>query len=201
MKKNILFPPLINTLACSCRALGLFGLLAVALPSAVYAHRGANNEVDACNILVGHERVHFTAYTPALSNDKEYCQIIPHLGSTNLVFDYEGKGLRNLTVEFEVTKEPEGIRVFYLEPTKIKSGTVNGAVDFSKFGAGNYLAHVAIVHQDKSIDSHIPLSIGLEQEASDNLPIKSLFVVVLIAGVVYLMKRAAGKHAARPSDA
>lgn len=190
----------LSALVKCCHTLGLLGLLTLALPSTVYAHRGANNEVDACNILVGHERVHFTAYTPALSSDKEYCQIIPHLGSTNLVFDYEGKGLRNLTVEFEVTKEPEGTRVFYREPTKIKSGTVNAVVDFSQFGAGNYLIHVAIVHKDKSIDSHIPLSIGLGPEASDNLPIKSLFVVALIAGIVYLMKRAVGKHAARPSD-
>ena len=200
MKKNILLPALTNTIACGCRALGLFGLLTVALPSAVYAHRGASNEVDACNILVGYERVHFTAYTPTISNDKEYCQSIPKLGMTNLVFDYEGKNLRNLTVEFEVTKEPEGTRVFYLEPTKIKSGTVNGVVDFSKFGAGNYLAHVAIVHNDKSIDSHIPLSIGLEPEATDNLPLKALFILVFIAGVIYLMRHAANKPIARPSD-
>jgi hypothetical protein len=199
MKDNFPLIILINKIACSCRALGLFGLLIIALPSAVYAHRGASNEVDACNILVGHERVHFTAYTPKFSN-KEYCQSIPHLGATNLVFDYEGKSLRNLTVEFEVTKEPEGTRIFYQEPTKIKSGTVNGVVDFSKFGAGNYLAHVAIVHKDKSMDSHIPFSVGLEDESSDNLPIKSLFIVLLIAAVVYLMKRAANKQTPRPSD-
>jgi hypothetical protein len=200
MKENFPLPALIKMIACACRALGLFGLLTVALPSAVYAHRGASSEVDACNILVGHERVHFTAYTPTFSNNKGYCQSIPHLGATNLVFDYEGKSLRNLTVEFEVTKEPEGTRVFYQEPKKIKSGTVNGVVDFSKFGAGNYLAHIAIVHKDKSIDSHIPFSVGLEEESSANLPIKSLFIVMLIAAVVYLMKRAAGKHTAKPSD-
>ena len=199
MKKNFPLPALFNTIAHACRAIALFGLLTIALPSAVYAHRGASNEVDACNILVGHERVHFTAYTPTFTT-KEYCQSIPHLGVTNLVFDYDGKGLRNLTVEFEVTKEPEGTRVFYQEPTKIKSGTVNGVVDFSKFGAGNYLAHVAIVHKDKSLDSHIPFSVGLEEESSDNLPIKSLFIVALIAVVVYLMKRAANKRSARPSD-
>ena len=199
MKKNFPLPTLIQTMACVCRTLGLFGFLTIALPSAVYAHRGASNEVDACNILVGHERVHFTAYTPKFSN-KEYCQSIPHLGATNLVFDYDGKGLRNLTVEFEVTKEPEGTRIYYQEPTKIKSGTVNGVVDFSKFGAGNYLAHVAIVHKDKSIDSHIPFSVGLEEESSDNLPMKALFIVVLIAAVFYLMKRAANKPVARPSD-
>jgi hypothetical protein len=199
MKENISLPALINRIACSCRVLVLFGLLILALPSAVYAHRGASNEIDACNILVGHERVHFTAYTPTFNN-KEYCQSIPHLGTTNLVFDYGGKGLRNLTVEFEVTKEPEGTRVFYLEPTKIKSGTVNGTVDFNKFGAGNYLIHVAIVHKDKSIDNHIPLSIGLEPEASDNLPLKALFIVTLIAAAIYFMKRLADKDAPRPSD-
>jgi hypothetical protein len=185
MKKNFPLPTLIQTMVFVCRTLGLFGLLTIALPSAVYAHRGASNEVDACNILVGHERVHFTAYTPKFSN-KEYCQSIPHLGATNLVFDYDGKGLRNLTVEFEVTKEPEGTRIFYQEPTKIKSGTVNGVVDFSKFGAGNYLAHVAIVHKDKRIDSHIPFSVGLEEESSDNLAMKALFIVVLIAAVFYV---------------
>jgi hypothetical protein len=199
MKDNFTLIILINKIACSCRALGLFGLLIIALPSAVYAHRGASNEVDACNILVGHERVHFTAYTPTFGN-KDYCQSIPNLGMTNLVFDYEGKSLRNLTVEFEVTKEPEGTRVFYQEPRKIKSGTVNGVVDFSKFGAGNYLAHIAIVHNNKSLDSHIPFSVGLEDESSDNLPIKSLFIVLLIATVVYLMKRATNKQTPRPSD-
>jgi hypothetical protein len=182
MKKNFPLPALFNTIAHACRAIALFGLLTITLPSVVYAHRGANDEVDACNILVGHERVHFTAYTPTFTT-KEYCQSIPHLGMTNLVFDYDGKGLRNLTVEFEVTKEPEGTRIFYKEPTKIKSGTVNGVVDFSKFGAGNYLAHVAIVHKDKSIDSHIPFSVGLEEEYSDNLPLKSLLIFVFIAAV------------------
>jgi hypothetical protein len=199
MKKNVLLPALINALTGGCRILGLFGLLTFAVPPAVYAHRGASDEIDACNILVGHERVHFTAYTPTFNN-KEYCQSIPRLGATNLVFDYGGKSLRNLTVEFEVTKEPEGTRVFYLEPTKIKSGTVNGTVDFSKFGAGNYLVHVAIVHKDKSIDNHIPLSVGLESEASGNFPLRLLFIAVFIAAAVYFMKRAADKPAARSSD-
>ncbi|MGR8997897.1 MAG: hypothetical protein ACU88J_02460 [Gammaproteobacteria bacterium] len=168
MTENTPLFSIINVIADSFRALSIFGLLFTAIPSAVYAHRGVSNEADACKILVGHERVHFTAYTPAFGN-KDYCQSIPHLGMTNLVFNYEGKKMRNLTVEFEVTKEPEGTRVFYQEPTKIKTGTVNGVVDFSKFGAGNYLAHVAIVHKDKSLDSHIPFSVGLEEESSHNL--------------------------------
>ncbi len=195
MTKNRLLLLLVD----SCRVLGLSALLTVVWPSVVNAHRGASDEIDACNILVGHERVHFTAYTPTF-NSKEYCQSIPHLGTTNLVFDYGGKSLRNLTVEFEVTKEPEGSRVFYLEPTKIKSGTVNGTVDFSKFGAGNYLVHVAIVHKDKSIDNHIPLSVGLEPEASGNFPLRWLFIALFVAAGVYFMKRVSDKPAAGASD-
>jgi hypothetical protein len=55
MKENFPLPALIKKIACACRALSLFGLLAIVIPSAVYAYRGASNEVDACNILVGHE--------------------------------------------------------------------------------------------------------------------------------------------------
>jgi thiosulfate/3-mercaptopyruvate sulfurtransferase len=45
---------------------------------------------------------------------------------------------RNMMVEFEVTKEPEGTRIFYQEPKKHKSGTVvldlpNGVKDQSKY--------------------------------------------------------------------
>ncbi len=200
MKKHTSSPPSINSMACVYRALYLFGLMLLTLPSPVHAHRGASGEVDACNIVVGHERVHFTAYTPGFSNNKEYCQAIPNVGLTNLVFDYEGKSLRNLTVEFEVTKEPEGIRIFYQEPTKIKSGTVNGVVDFSEFGPGNYLAHVAIVHQGKSIDSHIPFSVGIEEESSSNFPTKTLFLLACVAAIAYLIKHASSKTNNRPSD-
>ena len=73
-------------------------------------------------------------------------------------------------------------------------------VDFGKFGACNYLAHVAIVHKDKSTNNHIPFSVSLEDESSDNLPIKSLFVVTLTAALVFVMKRAANKTSVRPSD-
>jgi hypothetical protein len=199
MTGNISLFSLINAIVTAFRALSIFGLLFAVLPSAVYAHRGASNEVDACNILVGYERVNFTAYTPTFGN-KDYCQSIPHLGMTNLAFNYEGKSLRNLTVEFEVTKEPEGPRVFYQEPTKIETGTVNGVVDFSKFGAGNYLAHVAIVHKDKNLDSHIPFSVGLEEESSGNFLIISLFIILLIAAVVFFIKGAFSKESAGPSD-
>ena len=78
-----------------------------------------------------------------------------------MVFDYEGKKLRDVFIEFEVTKEPEGTRVYYQPPKQIKTGTVNARIDFSKFGAGDYLAHVTIVHKDEKLDTHLPFSVGI----------------------------------------
>ena len=100
-------------------SISLLLIISALFPSSVYAHRGAVEEIDPCRIRVGYERIHFTAYTPTISGRKEYCNSIPHLGPTNLVFDYEGKKLRDVTVGFEITKEPEGTRVFFKESEKI----------------------------------------------------------------------------------
>lgn len=177
------------------RLMLLFLLLAGVLPFTAQAHRGAADEIDACNIRVGLERVHFTAYTPALSGNKEYCKAIPQLGQTHLVFDYEGKQLRNFSVEFEITKEPEGTRIFYQEPQKIKTGTTNGVVDFRQYGAGNYLAHITIVDKDKRLDTHIPFSVGIEDADQKSFsPLLAttlglLLVICLLIGFVLMKEK------------
>ncbi|MGR9045435.1 MAG: hypothetical protein ACU83N_09070 [Gammaproteobacteria bacterium] len=171
----------------------LFALLVLsaAVSYPVQAHRGASDEIDTCQILVGFEKVHFTAYTPTFTQNEEYCRSIPNVGPTNLVFDYEGKGLRKISVEFEVTKEPEGTRVFYQEPQKIKTGTVNGTVDFSQFGAGKYLVHVTIVHEGKTLDTHLPFWVGVEAESegflSDPMFGKLLLTFTIIAALLYFL--------------
>ncbi len=126
-----------------------------------FAHRGVADEIDQCRIKVGFEKIHLTAYTPEISKNRGYCQFIPNVGVTNLVFDYEGQKLRNVSLEFEVTKEPEGTRVFYRPPEKIKSGTVNASMDLSTYGAGDYLVHITIVYKGERLDSHLPLYVGV----------------------------------------
>lgn len=139
----------------------LFLSLAFSAPS--YSHRGALDEIDICRIRVGSEKIHFTAYTPTFTQSEGFCRFIPNVGMTNLIFDYEGKKLRDVSIEFEVTKEPEGTRIFYLEPQKTKTGTVKADIDFSKYGAGDYLAHVTIVHDGEKLDTHLPFVVGAEQ--------------------------------------
>ena len=166
-------------------------LLALILPSAANAHRGAKGEVDTCRISVGTEVIHFSAYTPTLSGGRSFCHIIPEIGPTDLVIDYEGKKLRHTTVEFEVTKEPEGSRVYYHSPEKIAKGSIDAKVDFSKYGAGNYLLHVTVINKGETIDSHLPFSVGLEPE-ENMIPNKILIpfiIIVIIFAVMFGMSR------------
>ncbi|MGH8547442.1 MAG: hypothetical protein ACRERU_02335 [Methylococcales bacterium] len=136
----------------------IIGILAA--PSA-WTHGGVSVKIDSCRIpVVGDNWVHFSAYTPTLTADTEYCDSIPEIGPTNLVFDYENKQLRNMSVQFEITKEPEGNQIYYQPPEVQETGTVNAAIDFSQFGEGDYLAHVTLMNEGKKIDAHLPFSVG-----------------------------------------
>ena len=186
MKYSISLPkPFVNPLIL---AFLLIVVLAI-FPSIAKAHRGAVDENDDCIIHVGYEGVHFTAYTPTLTGAKEYCKNIPQLGPTNFVFDYEGNKLRHTTVEFEITKEPEGTRIFYQKPKIIKTGNFNGLIDFSKYGAGDYLAHVAIVQKDKKLDTHLSFRVGFEEASYSKIFLISITLLVLFT-VLFLMIRA-----------
>ncbi|OQK17345.1 hypothetical protein AU255_05535 [Methyloprofundus sedimenti] len=175
--------------------------LILIIPLTANAHRGAKGEIDTCRISVGKEVIHFSAYTPALSGGRSFCHIIPEAGLTDLVIDYEGSKLRQTTVEFEVTKEPEGTRVYYHSPEQIKKGTINAKVDFRQHGVGNYLLHVTVLNEGETIDSHLPFSVGLESEESA-IPYKILIpfiIIVMILSVMAFMSRA-NKKESSPTD-
>lgn len=158
------------------------------LSSTASAHRGAKNEADTCRFSVGSEVIHFSAYTPKSTGGTGYCHYIPDVELTHLVFDYEGKKLRNTTVEFEVTKEPEGTRVFYQKPEKIKKGTMDAKVDFSQYGEGDYLAHITIVYQGEKLDSHLPFSVGVEPESSGFMFTIAMTVIIGIIIVMVMIR-------------
>ena len=175
-------------------------LLALIIPSTATAHRGAKGEVDTCRISVGKEVIHFSAYTPTLTGGQSFCHIIPEVGLTDIVIDYEGKKLRNTTVEFEITKEPEGSRVYYNKPEKFKKGTVDAKVDFSQPGAGNYLLHVTVVNAGETIDSHLPFSVGMEA-AESLIPNKILIPFIIIVVIfVFMFGMSKSKKNQPPSE-
>jgi len=162
-------------------ALGL--LLAALLPSMVLAHGGASVDTDQCRVQVGSHLVHFTAYQPQLTGTTEYCNNIPELGQSTIVFDYEGKALRNMTVEFEITKEPEGTRFFYSPPATHSNGTFNQNLNFTE--AGKYLVHVTLVNEGQKIDAHIPFTVGKGAAGVQTSTI--VVVLTLLIAVLYIL--------------
>lgn len=168
------------------KGLAALGLLASSvLPISAWAHGGASVDTDQCRVQIGSHLVHFTAYQPQLTGTTEYCNAIPELGQTTIVFDYEGKALRNMTVEFEITKEPEGTRVFYAPPSTHANGTFNSNVNFTD--PGKYRVHISLVNEGQTVDEHIGFTVGSGQSG---VPTSTIVVVLtlLVAGgyITYL---------------
>lgn len=156
-----------NTMKRPLVSLGL--LLGALLPTAGSRADGGGPDTGpsgACRVEVGTHLVLFTAYQPQYSGTTPYCSDIPELGKTAVVFDYEGKALRNMTVEFEITKEPDGTRIFYQPPEAHPTGTFTRDVDFTQ--AGDYIAHVTLVHEGQKYDAHVPFSVAEQHGLSLN---------------------------------
>jgi len=158
--------------------LGLLGLL---FSSALWAHGGAaGTDTDQCKFeLEPNHWLHYTAYQPNAYPGDEFCGSLPDSGTlTQLVFDYQDVRYRNMAVEFEVTKEPEGTRIFFREAKKQKSGTVVLSLPNGVPEAGKYLIHITL-HKDNGerLDAHMSFRAGTGAPASTG----SMLIYLLIA--------------------
>lgn len=159
--------------------------LAALAPLTGWAHGGASVEADKCRINVGPHLVHFTAYQPQLSGTTEYCNDIPEPGQVIIVFDYEGKALRDMTVEFEITKEPAGTRVFYQPPKTNPTGTYNTTLNLTE--TGPYLAHVTLINEGQKVDAHVPFKVGAAAGGFSTTTFIVIAVILIAVGyILYL---------------
>lgn len=176
------------------RGLLTFALvLSCTLPVTTWGHGGASVDTDQCRVQIGSHLVHFTAYQPQLTGTTEYCNSIPELGNTVVVFDYEGKALRNMTVEFEITKEPEGTRVFYQPPSTHANGTFNSTVNFTE--PGKYRIHITLINEGQKVDEHIGLNVGGGQSGSSTSTFIVIAVVLFAIGYIFYLSNASFKNA------
>lgn len=67
-------------------------------------------------------------------------------------------------------------------------------VPFSQYGAGNYLAHIAIVDKDKRLDTHIPFSVGLESVPGKGYMLQIVMIASLLL-LAYIVMKLANKEA------
>ncbi|HHJ39448.1 MAG: hypothetical protein AXA67_09035 [Methylothermaceae bacteria B42] len=160
----------------------LFTLFLSIVPPLAMAHGGGSGvEGTACRLKVGNYVVRFTAYQPQVTGDKEYCTRLPSLGPTNLVIDYESRALRGIEVEFEVTRESDGERLFYQPPEKLKTGNFNTVVDFKE--PGKYDIHIKLKAGVEEVDEHIPLLVGVAEKVNTRIIIVA---TVLVLGALYI---------------
>ncbi len=158
--------------------------------AALWAHGGAaGTDTDQCKFELepGHW-IHYTAYQPSLYQAQEFCGSLPGTTTkTQLVFDYQDMRYRNMAVEFEVTKEPEGTRVFFQPATKHKSGTVNLELPNGVPEPGQYLIHITLVpDQGERLDAHMAFKAGTGGPVSKTNLFLYLFIAFAGLYVLYL---------------
>lgn len=177
---------------------GFLGLLGLFFSASLWAHGGAaGTDTDQCKFeLQPTHWIHYTAYQPSAYPAEEFCGNLPALNTlTQLVFDYQDMKYRNMLVEFEVTKEPEGKRVFFLPSAKHKKGSVNLELKNGVPEAGQYLIHITLVPdpadtenrtQGERLDVHMGFKAGSGQAVSRNNMLLYAFFTVAALYILYL---------------
>lgn len=173
---------------------GGLGLLGLIFSASLWAHGGAaGTDTDQCKFeLEPTHWIHYTAYQPKAFPAEEFCGKLPALNSTTqLVFDYQDLRYKNMAVEFEVTKEPEGTRVFFLPSAKHKKGSVNLELPNGVPEAGKYLIHITLVpDKGERLDAHMGFTAGGGQATSNSSIL--LYVFFAFAGLYMLYLSNAG---------
>lgn len=164
---------------------GILAIFGLVFSATLWAHGGAKGtDTDQCKIEIQGEWVHYTAYQPFKAQGEEFCAYLPDVNTpTNFVFDYIGTKLRKMQVEFEITKEPEGKRVYFKPADKHQTGSVNATTTLTE--PGDYLIHVTLIpEQGEKVDAHIGFTAGGGQKASSG----SYWMFALIAfGALYML--------------
>ncbi len=166
----------------------LLAAIAVLFSATLWAHGGAKGtDTDQCKFELEPDHwIHYTAYQPNAFPAEEFCASIPReKEALILVFDYQDQKYKDNTVEFEVTKEPEGTRVFFMEGSKHKKGTVELKMPNGVPDAGSYLIHITLVpDQGERKDVHMAFKAGGGKGASNSQMF--IYLLLLAAGLYVL---------------
>lgn len=173
---------------------GFLAMLGLLFSTALWAHGGAaGTDTDQCKFELEKDHwLHYTAYQPKAFPAEEFCGNLPDINTlTQLVFDYQDQRYRNMAIEFEVTKEPEGKRVFFSEAQKHKSGTVVLNLPEGVSEPGKYLIHITLLQDNgERLDAHMSFKAGSGQPASKSS--LGLYVVIFLAAMYGLYLSHAG---------
>ncbi|HIF55255.1 MAG: hypothetical protein ABGX68_00710 [Methylococcales bacterium] len=167
----------------------LLSVLGLLFSSVLWAHGGAaGTDTDQCKFELEPDHwIHYTAYQPNSYPGDEFCGNLPDIDTTTLlVFDYQDIRYRNMSVEFEVTKEPEGTVIFRKEAKKHKTGTVNlnigGIAEASK-----YLIHITLLQDSgERLDAHMAFQAGSGKGSSSATYLLYFLVLLALLYIYYI---------------
>jgi hypothetical protein len=173
---------------------GLLGVAGLLFSSVLWAHGGAaGTDTDQCKFELEPDHwIHYTAYQPSAFPAEEFCGKLPATDTkTQLVFDYQDVRYRNMMVEFEVTKEPEGTRIFFQEAKKHKSGTVVLDLPQGVKDPGKHLIHITLIpDQGDRLDAHMSFMAGTGKAATKESI--GLYILFALAGLYGIYLSSAG---------
>ncbi|MBC8180758.1 MAG: hypothetical protein ACU83U_06960 [Gammaproteobacteria bacterium] len=173
---------------------GSLVLLGLLFSASLWAHGGAaGTDTDQCKFeLEPTHWLHYTAYQPNAFPAEDFCANLPRANElTLLVFDYQDMKYRDMAVEFEVTKEPEGTSVFKLPAAKHKKGTVELRLPNGVPAPGSYLIHITLVPDSGDrLDAHMSFKAGGGQAVTKNNML--LYALFAFAGLYVLYLSHAG---------
>jgi hypothetical protein len=188
-----------NSLLSVAAAVGL--ALALAAPRG--EARGAlGYDQEACVLKVGPDFLYFSGYQFAVSQRK-FCEDVPDVGETTLVFDLAQDELRQMKLDFRITRDAgatptegsaaNGSTVAYLPPETYPRGTFSFVHTFDE--PGNF---VGVVTADGPNGEHwvasFPFSVGGGAPASKT-PLILLAVACGLALGLYFASRPREKKA------
>lgn len=160
---------------------GLF-LLILLGSSASWADGGggpSSGPGGGCRLQLDTHLVSFTAYQPQLTGNSPYCTDIPETGTISVVFDLEDKALRDIPVEFEITREKDGSQIMHQPPGKILNGVFNRTLNITD--VGDYIAKVSLVENGKKHEAHLKFHVA----EAHGIPLNTALVigiVLMVAG-------------------
>ena len=130
-----------------------------------------------CRLQLDNHLVSFTAYQPQLTGNSPYCTEIPETGNISVVFDLEDKALRDIPVEFEITKEKDGSRIMYQPAAKMPTGVFNRTLNITDIG--DYIARVSLVEDGKKHEARLKFHVAEKH----GIPLNT----ALIIGIVLML--------------
>ena len=159
--------------------------LLVVAPFSAMAQHGHELAPDTCVLHIGPYKMYFHSYLPDTYYDRQFCQELPAIGNTVLVFDYVEQELRSLPVEVRIIRDTgsednlEAVTVAHL-PAKIHpTGSIDVKYNFDK--PGKFVGLVSIGDKREHV-SRFPFSVG-ETSTVSHLTHYMMVLVPVLVGI------------------